>query len=482
MTTQQIIIDAGDMRRYRTEIPNLIDDWGLSVYARALYHHYKRTAGDSGVCKQGMRTIAGITGMSVAQVSRARHELADENLITVQPAPSREACEIVRIADIWPLNFRSYGPQSDLTPAQAIALIKAQPAQSAHPSDPPPAPPKVLLPETPPPPAAPEGVTTRNTPPVKQPGGVTTRNRGVTTRNRGVSGRNKGSNILGKNTLRKEQEEEGEKEDLSARVHACEDLPPPPSDFGIQNLSSQKEPDPEELENARILELAAAIAETCGHNLAVLATLKNGKAAKHAEIIDYARRLADLTIPEHWCEDAAFAGPFTPAHIAVFRDYWQTARPVGNAKDDLPHPIQVYERIATRDAMLHITARLAARRRYNQLDNRPATNPPIPAGSTLPHPPIPEDRPTQPPPPTDPEAARLWSTVLADLSLSLQHAVFDNYLRHTRAAAFSDGVFGIIAPNQFSLEWLEKRMNGMLKQRLQTLTNQPITLHFQLES
>lgn len=140
----QIVIEPGDLRRYRTEIPNLIDDWGLSVYARALYHHYKRSAGDTGACRQGMRSIAAITGMSIAQVSRARQELVSQRLITIEPAPSREACETVRISDIWTLNFRSYGPQADLTPAAAIALIKSE--------SPLPVPaPKVLLPETPPP-------------------------------------------------------------------------------------------------------------------------------------------------------------------------------------------------------------------------------------------------------------------------------------------------------------------------------------------
>lgn len=237
------------------------------------------------------------------------------------------------------------------------------------------------------------------------------------------------------------------------------------------------EPSPDDLEEKRVGDLAAAIAETCGHNLAVLATLTNGKAAKHAEIMDYARRLADLTIPAHWCEDDSMAGPITPAHIGAFRDWWQSARPVGNAKDDLPHPVQVYERICTRDAIRHITAHLAAQRRYTVRENAVALYDSNRPSAPAPVPTAPDDQ------PADTEAARLWSIVLTDLSLSLQHAVFDNYLRPTRAATFHDGVFTITAPNPFVQEWVSVRMHGMIKNRLQALTGTgPIALHVQLAS
>jgi hypothetical protein len=36
------------MRKYRIEIPNLIDDAGLSVYALRLYVHLKRVTGAEG--------------------------------------------------------------------------------------------------------------------------------------------------------------------------------------------------------------------------------------------------------------------------------------------------------------------------------------------------------------------------------------------------------------------------------------------------
>jgi hypothetical protein len=42
--------DAGDLRKYRTEIPNLVLELGLSPYALALYVHLKRTAGQDGAC------------------------------------------------------------------------------------------------------------------------------------------------------------------------------------------------------------------------------------------------------------------------------------------------------------------------------------------------------------------------------------------------------------------------------------------------
>src|SRR6266481_4364218 len=70
------VFDDSDLRRYRTELPNLIDDLGLSMVAYRLYGHYKRVCGTDGLCWQSARTIAGHCKMSVGSVVNARKQLA----------------------------------------------------------------------------------------------------------------------------------------------------------------------------------------------------------------------------------------------------------------------------------------------------------------------------------------------------------------------------------------------------------------------
>lgn len=108
------IIDEGDLRKYRTEIPNLIDDLALSVYAYRLYGHLKRVCGASGgACYQGTRKMARHCMMSVGMVSKAKQELRDRSLITVRTFPaSANRPDEIRIVDIWPRNFAAFATRS----------------------------------------------------------------------------------------------------------------------------------------------------------------------------------------------------------------------------------------------------------------------------------------------------------------------------------------------------------------------------------
>lgn len=70
----------------------------------------------------------------------------------------------------------------------------------------------------------------------------------------------------------------------------------------------------------------------------------------------------------------------------------------------------------------------------------------------------------------------IWQAVLGELQLSLQRPVFDNWLRDTQAIAYEDGCFIVAAKSAFAQEWLEQRMKGMLKQRLQRLCGRSVDL------
>lgn len=72
----------------------------------------------------------------------------------------------------------------------------------------------------------------------------------------------------------------------------------------------------------------------------------------------------------------------------------------------------------------------------------------------------------------------IWQAVLGELQLSLQRPVFDNWLRDTTVIAYEDACFIIAAKSAFAQEWLEHRMKGMVKQRLQRICGRSVDVRF----
>lgn len=111
------IVDQSDLRRYRTEIPNIVFALGLTPFELALYCHLKRTAGAEGKCWKTTKTLAAETGMSGGMISQAkegleqtRPELGGKALIQItrdESKPGRPR-HIITITDIWIDNFASY--------------------------------------------------------------------------------------------------------------------------------------------------------------------------------------------------------------------------------------------------------------------------------------------------------------------------------------------------------------------------------------
>lgn len=109
------IADRGDLRKYRTEVPNMVDDADLSVYAFRLYVHLKRVAGDSGRCYQSTATMAKACKMSAGMVSKAKIELVNKNLIllTIKKGEHGEFdSHLIEIKDVWAENFSKYSTYS----------------------------------------------------------------------------------------------------------------------------------------------------------------------------------------------------------------------------------------------------------------------------------------------------------------------------------------------------------------------------------
>lgn len=110
MGTYQIT-DRGDLRKYRTEIPNIVDDLGLSVYAFRLYVHLKRVAGESGKCWQSTDTLAKSCCISKGMISKAKDELVSKRLIEITEEKLERggrAAHHITITDIWLENFIKY--------------------------------------------------------------------------------------------------------------------------------------------------------------------------------------------------------------------------------------------------------------------------------------------------------------------------------------------------------------------------------------
>ena len=106
------ITDAGDLRKYRTELPNILDDSDLSVHAFRLYVHIKRRAGDGGVCSEGLRGMAKACRMAIGTTQKARAELIKGGYITVEeviaPGKGGGKFEHITVVDLWEQNFEHF--------------------------------------------------------------------------------------------------------------------------------------------------------------------------------------------------------------------------------------------------------------------------------------------------------------------------------------------------------------------------------------
>jgi len=106
------VIDRSSMHRYRTEIPNIIDDMDLSVYAFRLYVRLKRVAGDDGKCFYTTRQLAEQCRMSVGAVSKAKQELVEKDLIRVD-SDGKWVRDNIMIVDMWPANFAYFAQEKE---------------------------------------------------------------------------------------------------------------------------------------------------------------------------------------------------------------------------------------------------------------------------------------------------------------------------------------------------------------------------------
>ncbi len=128
MNDEQVISDPSDLKKYRTELPNLYDDAELDVYEFRLLAHYKRV----GKCTEGLPTTAKKCNMSEGKVSETRQSLADKGFIALQKVSMDKGRYrfIVTVIDRWVENFARYSGLSVEEIAEQVKNASASPRES----------------------------------------------------------------------------------------------------------------------------------------------------------------------------------------------------------------------------------------------------------------------------------------------------------------------------------------------------------------
>ena len=128
MSDEQIISDPSDLKKYRTELPNLYDDAGLDVYEFRLLAHYKRV----GKCTEGLPATAKKCKMSEGKASETRQSLADKKWISLQKVPMDKGRYrfIVTVNDRWIENFAKYSGLSVEDIAEQVKKASPSPRES----------------------------------------------------------------------------------------------------------------------------------------------------------------------------------------------------------------------------------------------------------------------------------------------------------------------------------------------------------------
>lgn len=125
--TQEEIADAAEMlgkgydsfvkdegpHDFYFQIPNLVDDYGLSPQAYRLYGHLRRVAGENGKCWQNTKTLSQACDMSDGSVSNAKKELTGTEFIPFirikkVPMKSGFSYDEITVTDLWKLNHDAY--------------------------------------------------------------------------------------------------------------------------------------------------------------------------------------------------------------------------------------------------------------------------------------------------------------------------------------------------------------------------------------
>lgn len=81
-----------------------------------------------------------------------------------------------------------------------------------------------------------------------------------------------------------------------------------------------------------------------------------------------------------------------------------------------------------------------------------------------------------------PSPQQAWRAALGELQLQLTADIFEMYLHPTRYMAFEDGTFLVAVPNGFVKDWLDIRLNRVIKRTLEHLMNRAVEVKYVVQS
>ena len=79
----------------------------------------------------------------------------------------------------------------------------------------------------------------------------------------------------------------------------------------------------------------------------------------------------------------------------------------------------------------------------------------------------------------DPRKA--WQAAVGELQLQVTPDIFEMYLQPTRFLAYEDGTFLIVVPNGFVKDWLDMRLNRVVKKTLRHIVNREVELRYSVQ-
>ncbi|MEN8236113.1 MAG: hypothetical protein ABFQ95_00970 [Pseudomonadota bacterium] len=110
------IVDEGNLRQYRTEIPNIVEEYLSDPYEFRVYCHLKRRAGDSGACTESRSKMAKKCGMGIEKLRKVLISLSMLNpkfenlpLIMINKRKTEKGdpdTDFITIIDLWNINFK----------------------------------------------------------------------------------------------------------------------------------------------------------------------------------------------------------------------------------------------------------------------------------------------------------------------------------------------------------------------------------------
>jgi hypothetical protein len=107
-------------------IPNIVDEMGLSAAAVRLYVHFRRVAGEDGVCWTSYKTKSKVCRLDQRTIKKAEKELVKAGLITTRwsrwaASHGSRMLEVRINQEVWERNNWRYSSVSSVSPMAECA-------------------------------------------------------------------------------------------------------------------------------------------------------------------------------------------------------------------------------------------------------------------------------------------------------------------------------------------------------------------------